>query len=353
MQGRPFSYLDTQLSRHNGPNFEQLPINRPRIPVNNNHRDGPGQMQIHTNKFAYTPNSFNPSPRQATRDEGRGFFSSPTRSVSGHLTRNLSATFDDVWSQPRLFYNSLARAEKQILINAIRFETSNLSPPIQANVLTQLNRVSNEIATLVGTALGIAVPEPESQFYHDTTTVNVRTFEDPNAAPLLKRLDSLTVGILATASDAASLAAAADLAGQLQTQLKVTPTVIAERLQEGVGATYSQSNGALYDAVIVTGAAASALITGAGNGIGAMASLFPAGRPRNIVADAFAYGKPVALFGAVEGADEAQVWAAVDAQAGPGVLTGSDAAALVAEMEGALLTYRFVDRFVVDDGVSA
>lgn len=51
LQGRLFSYLDTQLNRHGGPNFEQLPINLPRIPIHNNNRDGAGQNFIHTNKY--------------------------------------------------------------------------------------------------------------------------------------------------------------------------------------------------------------------------------------------------------------------------------------------------------------
>lgn len=50
LQGRLFSYLDTQLSRHGGPNFEQIPVNRPIPSVHNNNRDGPGQNLIHRNK---------------------------------------------------------------------------------------------------------------------------------------------------------------------------------------------------------------------------------------------------------------------------------------------------------------
>lgn len=52
LQGRTYSYLDTQLNRHGGPNFEQIPINRPRgTPIHNNNRDGAGQNYIHKNKI--------------------------------------------------------------------------------------------------------------------------------------------------------------------------------------------------------------------------------------------------------------------------------------------------------------
>ncbi|ETN40034.1 uncharacterized protein HMPREF1541_04309 [Cyphellophora europaea CBS 101466] len=351
LQGRPFSYLDTQLSRHNGPNFEQLPINRPHSPVSNNHRDGPAQMEIHTNKHAYTPSSLNASPRQATRNQGRGFFSSPARTLSDQLTRNLSTTFEDVWSQPRLFYNSLAPAERQMVINAIRFETSQLSAPIQANVLVQLNRISHDIVTLVAQALDVEAPPPDDTFYHTNTTINVRTFD--TATPLW-RLDSLTVAILASATDEAGLAAARNLAEQLAAQLNVTVDIVAERLLEGVDGTYASANAAAYDAVVLSAGAARALVMKGGNGTAA-SSLFPAHRPRRIVADAYRYGKPVAIFGDFQGGEEevGAVWDAVDVQAGPGVLVAgsSEVGELVGELEGALRTWRFVGRFAVDDGV--
>jgi catalase len=140
LQGRIFSYLDTQLNRHGGPNFEQLPINRPRVPVHNNQRDGAGQMYIPLNTAAYSPNTLNKgSPKQATKSQGRGFMTAPNRSTTGRLVRSVSSTFADVWSQPRLFFNSLTPVEKQFVVNAMRFETSQLTSDIvKQNVLIQL-----------------------------------------------------------------------------------------------------------------------------------------------------------------------------------------------------------------------
>ncbi|RFN52619.1 catalase, partial [Fusarium flagelliforme] len=86
LQGRIFSYLDTQLNRHGGPNFEQLPINRPLSPIHNNNRDGAGQNFIHKNTAAYTPNTLNNGyPAQANQTQGKGFFTAPGRKVSGNL----------------------------------------------------------------------------------------------------------------------------------------------------------------------------------------------------------------------------------------------------------------------------
>ncbi|OZJ01356.1 Catalase B, partial [Bifiguratus adelaidae] len=79
-QGRVFSYLDTQLNRYGGPNFEQAPINRPRVPVHNNNRDGKAQQFIPTNNAAYSPNTINyGSPMEANQTVGNGFFTAPNR----------------------------------------------------------------------------------------------------------------------------------------------------------------------------------------------------------------------------------------------------------------------------------
>ncbi|KAG7149713.1 Catalase-3 like protein [Verticillium longisporum] len=172
LQGRVFSYLDTQLNRHGGPNFEQLPINRPITGIHNNNRDSAAQNFIHRNKRPYTPNTLNNgSPKQANQTTGRGFFTAPGRTANGGLVRERSETFDDHWSQPRLFYNSLSRVEQQFLVNAIRFETSNLeSDDVKRNVLHQLNKVSNDVANRVAPFLGLDRLEPDSQYYHDNTT---------------------------------------------------------------------------------------------------------------------------------------------------------------------------------------
>jgi catalase len=131
LQGRLFSYLDTQINRHNGPNFEQLPINQPRVPVHNNQRDGAGQMYIPLNTAAYSPNTLNKgSPKQANQTNGRGFFTAPNRKASGSLVRTVSSTFADAWSQPRLFFNSLRPVEQQFVVNAMRFETSQLTSDV-------------------------------------------------------------------------------------------------------------------------------------------------------------------------------------------------------------------------------
>ena len=107
-QGRIYSYLDTQLNRHGGPDFEQLPINRPRVPIHDNNRDGAGQMYIPLNPAAYSPNTLNPGANKpANQTTSKDFFTTPGRKATGNLVRSKSTSFDNVWSQTRMFFDFL------------------------------------------------------------------------------------------------------------------------------------------------------------------------------------------------------------------------------------------------------
>lgn len=191
LQGRIFSYLDTQLNRHGGPNFEQLPINRP-VPIHNN-RDGAAQNVIPKNTAVYSPNTLNKGfPTQANQTAGKGFFTTPGRKASGPLVRERSSSFADHWSQSRLLYNSLTKVEQQFLIDAIRFETSHVRPGVQKNVVAQLNRISHYIAVRVAKALGVVAPAEDGQFYHDNKTMGIIFGEK------LPTITTLRVGVLAS-----------------------------------------------------------------------------------------------------------------------------------------------------------
>ncbi|KAK0630725.1 catalase [Bombardia bombarda] len=292
LQGRVFSYLDTQLNRHGGPNFEQLPINRPLIPIHNNNRDGAAQNLIHKNNYAYTPNTLNGGfPAQANQTVGRGFFTAPGRTANGGgnggLTRELSDTFDDHWSQARLFYNSLTPVEQQFLINAIRFETSHLtSATVKQNVLTQLNRISNDIAKRVAVTLGMDAPAPDPTYYNDNVTAGISIFN--NTLPTIK---TLRVGVLASTAAADSLSQAAALKERL-TKDGLVVTVVAESLADGVDQTYSSADATGFDGIVVAKGAEGLF------GAGAKASpLYPAGRPGQILLDGYRWGKPVGTMG--------------------------------------------------------
>ncbi|KAK7756162.1 catalase [Diatrype stigma] len=344
LQGRIFSYLDTQINRHGGPNFEQLPINRPVVPIHNNNRDGAGQNFVHENKYPYSPNTLNGGyPQQATKDQGRGFFTTPSRGTTGNLVRGLSSTFDDHWSQPRLFYNSLTAIEQQFLINAIRFEVSHLtSGPVKQNVLTQLNRISNDVATRVADALGLDAPAPDPTYYHDNTTAGISI---TNAT--LPTVATLKVGILASTTGGngtgtASLAQAASLKERFTADGLVV-TVVAEKLADGVDRTYSAADATDFDAVVITSQAADAGLFA----LTSVSTLYPAARPLHIASAAFLYGKPVAFFGSDS---PGAVLTAAGYEAGAeGVYVGASVDDVVSGVEDGLKVFKFTGRFPVDE----
>ncbi|KAF2759894.1 catalase-domain-containing protein [Pseudovirgaria hyperparasitica] len=328
LQGRIYSYLDTQLNRNGGPNFEQLPINQPRVPWHNNNRDGAGQMFIPLNTAAYSPNTLNrASPKQANQTSGRGFFTAPGRTFSGNLVRAVSSTFNDVWSQPRLFYNSLPPVEQQFLINAIRFETSNLkSDIVKNNVLIQLNRVSHDIASRVASALGLTAPAPDATYYHDNKTAGVAVFGTP-----LLRLDGLRVGLLTTAADTTDYTS---LKSALATH-NVDLVVVAEHYGgSSTTQTYAQADATGFDAVIAAADPSFfSPITSTPE--------FPSGRPLSILLDAYRWGKPVA--------DLKGVFKGVAIPDGEGVIVASGAdEGFVGKLVDALRTFKFLGRFPVD-----
>ncbi|KAM5351438.1 hypothetical protein ACJ41O_004161 [Fusarium nematophilum] len=334
LQGRVFSYLDTQINRHGGPNFEQLPINRPIAPIHNNNRDGLGQIFIHRNVAHYLPNTLNHGfPQQANQTQGRGFFTAPGRQASGNIARAISSTFSDHWSQPRLFFNSLTKAEQQFLINAIRFELSNVqSVEVKRNMLRELNRISNDIAVRVGRALGLEAPEAEPTFYHDNTTAGITIFGEK-----LPTIATLTVGVLASTDSEDSMSQAKALKEALA-QDKVIVTVVGEVASEGVDQTYTAAEAIGFDAIVVA-SGAEALFREKG-----VSTLFPPGRPAQIVVDGFNWGKPVGFIGSARAAaQEAGV------SQGDGVFLASDVHGIVEDLKDGLATFRFTDRFPLDE----
>ncbi|KAM3514798.1 hypothetical protein MY11210_001522 [Beauveria gryllotalpidicola] len=335
LQGRIFSYLDTQINRHGSPNFEQLPINRPIARVQNNNRDGAGQAFIHKNAAPYSPNTLNNGfPQQADQSTGRGFFTAPGRQASGRLGRQRSATFADHWSQPRLFYNSLGRAEQQMLIDVLRLELSALRPAVQANVLAQLNKISHDIARRVGRALGAEDPPPDDdRYYHDNTTAHMSAY-----GAALPTIAGLRVGVLVDSESGASVAQGRAVRDGFR-GAKVFASTVGERTVEGVDRTLAATDATVFDAVVVADGTA-ALFEGGD----ARSTFYPPGRPSQIVTDSFHWGKPVGFLGTGREAINR-----TGIQAGPGVYVGSDVKSMVKDVKEGLATFKFLDRIALDE----
>ncbi|GAB0131623.1 catalase [Epichloe bromicola] len=332
LQGRIFSYLDTQLNRHGGPNFEQLPINRPVVPIHNNNRDGAGQNLIHKNNAPYSPNTLNKGyPKQANQKEGKGFFTAPGRKVSGALERRRSNTFLDHWSQPRLFYNSITPIEQQFLINAIRFETAHVSPAVQKNVLTQLNKISHDVSVRVAKALGLDAPAADDRYYHNNKTRGLSIFGEE-----LPTIATLVVGVLASTGSKSSLAQAEALKHDFKSS-NVTVIVVGESLGPGVDQTYDAADAVGFDGVIVA------------DGVETLfdnkkkSTLFPPGRPMQIVTDGYNWGKPVGFLGSAK-----KVVTATGVSQGAGVYVKDKTGELVGDFKKGLAKFKFTDRFPMD-----
>ncbi|MCU1453489.1 MAG: catalase, partial [Acidimicrobiales bacterium] len=158
LQARLFSYLDTQLTRLGGPNFAQIPINRPHSPVNDNERDGFGQQAIHEGRAPYAPNSLGGGCPFA--DPARGFQHVP-RMVSGETMRKRAESFGDHYSQATLFWASMAEPEQVHIVEAFGFELSKVdTSEVRERMLANLANVDAELVAKVAARLGMDVPAP-------------------------------------------------------------------------------------------------------------------------------------------------------------------------------------------------
>ncbi|KAH3760214.1 catalase HPII [Pelomyxa schiedti] len=151
LQGRLFSYLDTQLSRFGGPNFTQIPINRPLVPVHNNQRGGFHQMAIKSGRVAYSNNTI--CADKPTPSSQLGFVTHPTQ-VSGPKLRIKPKKFGDYFSQAEVFWNSQSPVEQAHIITAFGFELGMIDPPLRLAVIELLEKVSPDLAHKVARAVG-------------------------------------------------------------------------------------------------------------------------------------------------------------------------------------------------------
>ncbi|PBJ10175.1 catalase [Flavobacterium sp. ACN6] len=158
LQGRLFSYTDTQLSRLGSPNFHEIPINRSVAPVHNNQRDGHMRQEINKGRVSYHPNSLGGGcPYQAKIEEG-GFASFNER-VDAHKVRERSESFNDHFGQAKLFFNSQTPEEKSHIVKALRFELGKVeTTAIRVRVLGLLSQIDSNLAEKVALGLGATVP---------------------------------------------------------------------------------------------------------------------------------------------------------------------------------------------------
>src|ERR1700678_1987196 len=163
LHGRIHSYLDTQITRLGGPNFHEIPINAPIVPVHNNQRDGVHRQAIARGRVAYEPNSLGGGcPFQA----GATGFASFPKAIAGNnepidKVRGRPEKFAEHYAQARLFFESQTPQEQAHIIGAFRFELSKLTvPAIRVRVVSSLLNVSKTLASDLANDLGVELPEP-------------------------------------------------------------------------------------------------------------------------------------------------------------------------------------------------
>jgi catalase len=158
LQGRIFSYLDTQLLRLGGPNFHEIPVNTSVAQVHNNQRDGFHRKAINRGRVSYEPNSLaGGCPFQAGT---RGFVSFPER-IQDDKVRAKPEKFADHYTQARLFWSSQSPVEQQHIIAAFRFELTRVqTPAVRERVVAQLANVDSTLAGAVAEGLGIPAVTP-------------------------------------------------------------------------------------------------------------------------------------------------------------------------------------------------
>jgi catalase len=292
LQGRNFSYLDTQLKRLGGPNFAQLPVNAPKCPLAHLQQDGHMAMTNPGTRANYEPNSWQGAERGPREDPDHGYRSYPEE-VTGAKRRLRADSFADHYSQARQFYISQTDIERRHIAEAFTFELSKCDrADIRSRMVAGLRNVDEELAATVAEGLGLLeMPEP------------VEPARPPRAdlppSPALSIIErgpgsfaGRKIGVLVTnGADAETLAAlrAAAAAEEANVEI-VAPAVGGVDASDGTRVQADQQvDGApsvLYDAVVVLASP---------GGARALAARPPA---RDFVTDAVAHCKFVGYTGA-------------------------------------------------------
>lgn len=287
LQGRNFSYLDTQLKRLGSPNFTQLPINAPRCPFAHFQQDGHMAFMNPKGRVNYEPNSWttelgaDPCPRESAE----GFRSFPEE-IEGHKLRIRPESFADHYSQARQFYISQTDVEQTHLQNALIFELSRCErEDIRLRMVSHLLNIDDTLARIVADGLGVEkLPKPAKAKSEPRTDL-----PPSDALSILKSNPGLLKGrkfglLLSDGADAVLYNAIVKLATKGEAVVEVVaPTIAGVELNDGtkVPAQYKVDGGpsVLFDFPVVLTS---------GPGAEKLAKLSPA---RDFVADAFAHFK--------------------------------------------------------------
>lgn len=255
LQGRNFSYLDTQVKRLGSPNFTHIPINAPKCPMAHFQQDGHMAMHNPVGRANYEPNSWGAAggPRENAKQGFRSFASEET----GPKRRLRPESFSDHYSQARQFYISQTPIEQKHIADGITFELSKVErPDIRSRVVSHLLHIDEDLATTVADGLGLPLPDPA-----ETTQPTRTDLPASDALSILKNgpktFAGRKMGILATDGVDADLFAAliAALQAEKASYEVVAPKIGGITLSDGTKVTAQQKidggPSVLYDAVAI------------------------------------------------------------------------------------------------------
>lgn len=182
LQGRNFSYFDTQLSRL-GVNWQELPVNRPVCPVMNFNRDGAMRHRIEKSTVNYWPNRLD-AVKPATHAEG-GYLEYAAK-IEGIKTRARSTKFKEHYNQAQLFWNSMSQVEKNHMINAFAFELDHCSDPIvYQRMVERIADIDLGLAQTVAEMVGSDIPQKASRQNHGKKAPGLSQFDYPPVKPTI------------------------------------------------------------------------------------------------------------------------------------------------------------------------
>jgi catalase len=335
LQGRLFSYTDTQLSRLGGPNFHEIPINRPVCPFRNFQRDGMHRQTVDAGRVAYGRNSLQgDSPQEAGPGKG---FESYTEKVDGRKVRERSPSFGDHFSQATLFWESQTDVEKEHIVEAFSFELGKCeTPAVRERMLQNLAQVSGDLVARIATNLGMPAPKPDKAV--EKRSGGRKSLASSSALSMIHPEKAIKLGVKGRKI---AIMVADGVDGEQVTALRLTlekagalGIVIAPRLGAIVGlvgieplGTFVSMPSVLFDGVCVAG------------GKKAVASMMKSGAALHYVMEAYKHRKTV---GASDDASELLKAARISLDA-PGVVV-SKASQLGKSLVSALSLHRHWDR---------
>jgi catalase len=360
LQGRLFSYTDTQLIRLGGPNFHEIPINRPIVAVHNNQRDGLMRQTINKGKTSYNPNTTGGGcPFQAKASQGG--FTSHTERIDAHKIRERSASFFDHYNQARLFFNSQSEPEKNHLVDALRFELGKVETvAIRERMLVQLTQVDKGLAQQVAYGLGLSIPKDFSEPLNQSIPADgdPKAYQPVHKESSLFRSEALSMAntikdaihtrkVAILAADGVNAESLIKIQDSLMANGAVTE-VIAPRLgfivaeddtEIPVKRTFLTAASVLYDAVYVPG------------GINSVATLEGEANAVHFLNEAFKHCKPIAAHEEARQVLDATYFASKipkdtsqDIGLDAGLIIHSDLKKLATQFIKAIAMHRFWDR---------